>query len=148
MDLTLFKKICHEICDTENYRKMKNYCAHGNISVYAHSINVAFIAYRHVIKHNVKCDVDSLIKGALLHDYYLYDWHLNHKFYFHGLRHPFTAYKNAERDYIINKKVRNIIRSHMFPLLFFMLPLSKEAWIVSMSDKKASIREMKKGKKK
>jgi uncharacterized protein len=84
-----------------------------------------------------------LIRGALLHDYYLYDWHKKHKGHrLHGFRHPSWALHNALMVYDLSKKERNIIRSHMFPLTFLHWPHSKEAWIVSKMDHKEARAEL------
>ena len=51
---------------------MKKYIAHGRISVYEHSLNVARLSYKMFSFLKLK-DEESLVAGALLHDYYLYD---------------------------------------------------------------------------
>ena len=59
----------------------------------------------------------AMIRGALLHDYFLYDWHNpdnGHRL--HGFSHPYTSLKNAKRDYSITKREADIIVKHMFPL--------------------------------
>ena len=76
-----------------------------------------------------------LIRGALLHDYFLYDWHNpdnGHRL--HGFSHPYTSLKNAKRDYSITKREADIIVKHMFPLTI-VPPQTKEAWIVCLADK-------------
>ena len=141
VDLTLFKKVCDEVCSTEKYQSLKNYVAHGRISVYAHSLRVAERSYAYAITHRVKCDIVSLIRGALLHDYFLYDWHKLPKFSFHGYTHAKTAMENASKDYDLNEKEKNIIYSHMFPLNLFHFPKCKEAWIVLWQDKLCALKE-------
>jgi uncharacterized protein len=82
-------------------------------------------------------DYKALIRGALLHDYYLYDWHKSHKGHrLHGYRHPSWALHNALLRYDLSPKERNIIRSHMFPLTIFHFPRSPEARIVAKMDHK------------
>ena len=46
----------------------------------------------------LRVDMESLIRGALLHDYFLYDWHDGEKEHnLHGFRHAERALRNAER---------------------------------------------------
>ena len=75
-------------------------------------------------------------------DYYLYDWHDPNKgFRWHGFKHHRFALQNAERDFVLSKRERNIIRSHMFPLTFWCLPKCREAWLVTLSDKLVATEE-------
>ncbi len=137
-----FQKISQEILDNEIFQSEKKYLAHSSISVYEHSYNVAKRAYCLAKKKNLDIDYKSLIRGALLHDFYLYDWHKKGEGHrLHGFRHPFTAYKNATKYFKINKLEGNIIKSHMFPLLFWVMPLSKEARLVIKSDRHEAIKE-------
>ena len=94
------------------------------------------------MRHGIPCDLRALVRGALLHDYYLYDWHDPNKgFRWHGFKHHRYALWNAERDFLLSKKERNIIRTHMFPLTFWNLPRCREAWIVTLADKKVAAEE-------
>ena len=80
-------------------------------------------------------------RGALLHDYFLYDWHdpdPSHRL--HGFRHPFFALANAERDFDLTPRERNVIVRHMFPLVP-VPPTCREAWIVCVADKACALRE-------
>ena len=77
-----------------------------------------------------------------LHDYYLYDWHDKNKgFRWHGFKHHRFALANAEKDFDLTEKEKNIIYSHMFPLTFWCLPRSREAWIVTLADKRVAFAE-------
>src|SRR5574344_2137256 len=117
------------------YQTMKNYRAHGQVSVYDHSLFVAERSYLYGKKHHLDLDYKSLIRGALLHDFYLYDWHKSHKGHrLHGFRHPAWALHNANLRFDLNEKEKNIIFSHMWPLTFFQFPHSKEAWLVCHFD--------------
>ncbi len=131
-----FIEVAKEIIESEIYRKMKDYCAHGNISVYEHSLYVAEYAYLYAKKKGLDLDYKSLIRGALLHDFYLYDWHRSgegHKL--HGFRHPFFAYRNAKKNFAINDIEGNIIKAHMFPIVFWCIPRYKETWVVIKADR-------------
>lgn len=136
-----------DIISNENFQSMKKYIQHGKTSVYTHCLILAYICYKKSLKYK-NIDRRSLIRGALLHDYFLYDWHLpriiNKRKGLHGYNHPKVALNNANNDFKLNKKEKNIIRSHMWPLTFFHMPLSKEAWLVCKYDKILSIKETRK----
>lgn len=142
IDYTLFDQLCKGITDTDEYLSMKKYTSHANVSCYQHSINVAKDCYRFGEKHRVKCDMRSLIRGALLHDYYLYDWHDKNKgFRWHGFKHSRFALNNAMKVYDLNNIEQNIIISHMFPLNITKIPIYKESIIVTLMDKKNALSE-------
>ena len=131
-----FKSVFLEIKGKGRFDEMKKYISHSDISVYTHCIKVAYTAYRMAIKYKIPCDLRALIRGGLLHDYYLYDWHDPNKgFRWHGFKHHRFALENATRDFVLSKRERNIIRSHMFPLTFWQIPKCREAWLVTLADK-------------
>ena len=119
----------------------KNFIQHGTVSVLDHSIRVANISLMIADRFRMKVNRASLIRGVLLHDYFLYDWHKKGEGHrLHGFRHPFSAVRKAKEDYIITKKEEGIIRSHMFPLVP-VPPTSKEGWIVCLADKISAFNE-------
>ena len=142
IDYSLFEELYNEICFTDKYLSMKYYIAHSDVSTFDHSVSVAKECYKYAVEKQIDCDLKSLVKAALLHDYYLYDWHLTPKFTFHGFKHALTAAKNAEKDYGLTSKEKNIIESHMFPLNLLHFPKCKEAWILIMMDRKCSMAEI------
>lgn len=120
---------------------MKKYRHYIKQNVYNHSIKVAILCYNHYKRHNTKKIIlKELVRGALLHDYYLYDWHeknSDHKF--HGFTHPKKAYLNAIKKYPdLSKKEADMIRRHMFPLTIIP-PKTKAGWLVCLYDKLAAI---------
>lgn len=135
-----------ELLKNEKVQYMKNFNQHGNTSTYKHCINVAKISYYISKKLKIKIDYNTLLKGAILHDFYLYDWHkigsgplkLNE---LHGFSHSKKSALNAVYYLNIDKDVENIIISHMWPLTVKDIPKSKEAWIVCAADKIATIYE-------
>lgn len=122
---------------------MNNYIQHRNVSTLQHCINVAIISIIIVKYFSLKVNENELIEGAILHDFYLYDWHDGRirDEGLHGFSHPKVAVKNAKKYLDINKNVENIIESHMFPLTITKIPKSKEAFIVSIADKICAIKE-------
>lgn len=85
--------------------------------------------------------IRSLVRGALLHDYFLYDWHVPAKWHrLHGFHHAARAYRNAKRDFALNALEENMIRAHMFPL-GIVVPRYRESWILWTADKICALRE-------
>ena len=103
--------------------KQKKYIQHGDISVYEHSLRVAYLSIVIVSKFHLRVNMRSLIRGALLHDYFLYDWHIKDKSHrLHGFTHPKKAYKNAKKEFKLNDIEKDIITKHMFPLVVIPPP--------------------------
>lgn len=127
----------------ERVREMKNYTQHGKISTYDHCKKVAEVSCGMNRKLHLHADPDVLIRGAVLHDFYLYDWHEkdggSHDW--HGFIHAERARQNAEQQFHAGKEVQHVIRSHMWPLNITRVPRSREAWIVCLSDKWVSLYE-------
>lgn len=143
-----------EMTDTENYQKItndkkfkhsKNFTQHGDFSVYDHSIYVCSTCFKMSRKLHLKVDKESLAKGALLHDYFRYDWHKKGHPKLHSIRHANFAAENAKRDFGLTKKEEKMIRSHMFPISLH-IPTSKEAVLLCIADKYCATRETISGK--
>ena len=84
----------------------------------------------------------QLLRGALLHDYFLYDWHdpdPSHRL--HGFHHPARALGNALQDFSLDPVEQNIILRHMFPLTPIP-PKYREAILVCLVDKGCSLYEV------
>jgi len=129
-----------EIIASPEMQSMKNYIQHGNVSVYGHCLAVAAVSVKFAKFMRIKVNRRSLIRGALLHDFFLYDWHDGWDL-LHGFKHPKLALKNAEKQFALNKKERNIIRKHMWPMTMINIPTHREAWIVCVIDKYCSLLE-------
>lgn len=130
-----FLEIITELNETSRFPETRDFIQHGNTTVYQHCIFVAYTSCRIANKLNLKVDKRSLIRGALLHDYFLYDWHDKNKpTKFHGITHPRIALENAIEDFTLTEKEKDIILHHMFPLNLAP-PTSREAWIICLADK-------------
>ena len=142
--LTEIEEAASDVLFSSSYQKLKIYMQHGDVSVYEHSIMVACRCLYYADKSKDKIDRKLLIKSALLHDYFCYDWHTDKdksggkK---HAWRHPAIAADNAIKDYGLTDKEENAIRSHMWPLGKKSLPRSKEAWILLIADKDSAFKE-------
>lgn len=131
----IIEKYGEDILLHENMQRQKEFIQHGNISCYEHSLTVAYISVMIALKYNIAVDMKSLVRGALLHDYFLYDWHIkNENKKWHGFRHARTAYENAKKDYNLTDIEKDIILKHMFPVNI-KLPKYRESVIVTIADK-------------
>ena len=114
---------------------------HGSVSVFEHSVCVALVCLWLVHRLHLKVNQRALVRGALLHDYFLYDWHVPAKWHrLHGFHHAARAYRNAKRDFSLNAVEENMIRAHMFPL-GIVVPRYRESWILWTADKICALRE-------
>lgn len=129
-------------------QQMKQYTQHGSVSTYEHCRRVTERSYWLSRRLGWKVDEDALVTGALLHDFYLYDWHDKRPGQrLHGFTHPAAACENAKKVFQVGEKEQGIIRSHMWPLTLFHAPACREAWLVTVADKWCSVEETLKGKK-
>lgn len=64
-----------DILASEGMQKEKTFVQHGSITCYDHSLRVAEKSLELAEKCSAYIDERSLVRGALLHDYFLYDWH-------------------------------------------------------------------------
>ncbi len=139
----LLNRYGNDILHAEKFVKSGGYIQHGSMSVMQHSINVAKCSLRIAKKLGIKCNKRDLIRGALLHDYFQYDWHSREHCgirNLHGFYHPGIALRNAEKEYRLNGIQRDVIKKHMWPLTV-VPPVCREAWIVTMADKYCSLLE-------
>jgi uncharacterized protein len=132
-----------DIILSEAFKHSKNYIQHGTISISEHCMDVAKCSV--VISENFKipCNTKDLVRGALLHDYFQYDWHdKEHKQikHLHGFYHPKVAFNNAKKEYFLTDIEKDIICKHMWPLTVIS-PMCREAWIVTMVNKYCSFLE-------
>ena len=130
------------ILNNETMQLEKDFIQHGNTTTYEHSVNVTLTALLYAKQHHKKVHVESLIVGSLLHDYFLYDWHIKPHPKHHVTKHGQYALKNATRDFgELNIIEKDMIRKHMFPIGPWF-PFIRETRILSMADKKATHGEM------
>lgn len=137
-----FNSIVRDILENEEFLKLKNFY-HHNSSIFEHAEIVSWISYS-ICKY-LNLDYSSAARGALLHDFFLYDWR-NHdepelaKEKFHGIEHPKIALENSRKHFTLNKIEEDIIIKHMWPLTLFP-PLYRESFIVTFVDKYTASRE-------
>jgi uncharacterized protein len=137
-----FMDCAAELLKSDEVQSMSTFIQHANVSCLEHSISVAYYSYAICQKLNLHVDCQSIIRGALLHDFFLYDWHLkSDRKGLHGFTHPKTALENAEEHFVLNDMEKDIIVKHMWPLTLTP-PKYKETLIVCLSDKFCSTIEI------
>jgi uncharacterized membrane protein/HD superfamily phosphodiesterase len=139
---TEFYDMTMDIHTHDEFLKLKLH-HHHNSSIYDHVMDVSYFSYR-ACKF-LKLDYRSAARGALLHDFFLYDWR-NHDVpnlpaeRYHGIEHPKIAIANAKKHFTLNDIEEDIIRKHMWPLTL-VPPKYKESFIVSFADKYLASKE-------
>ena len=132
-----------DILHSTNFRRTRQHLQHGDVTVNEHVMNVARFSVGISDRLHIPCHRRELIRGALLHDYFLYDWHEPHKINplkLHGFFHPGIALRNALMEYELTEREKDIIRKHRWPLTG-LPPMCREAWIVTAADKYCSLLE-------
>lgn len=130
-----------DILNSQNMLLEKTFIQHGDVSCYYHSLFVAYISLCIAMRLKIRFDERGLVRGALLHDYFLYDWHIpssdNRR---HAFDHPRRAYENANKDFVLTDIEKDIILKHMFPLTI-KIPKYRESFIVLLADKYCAVYE-------
>ena len=137
------EEILRELTSDRHVQEMKKYLQHGNVTTFEHCENVARLSCAINRRLFLHADTRTLVTGAMLHDFYLYDWHAEdggtHRL--HGFTHAEKACRNARKYFDVDDAVGHVIYCHMWPLNPVRIPSSREAWIVCLADKCISLYE-------
>lgn len=145
-DYILFVSIIKDILDNEEFKKLKEYRHHFATTRYQHCLNVAYCSF--VFAKRLKNPhIEEIVRGALLHDFFLYEWRkVGHRKDlgvlkgFHAFYHPYISLENSEEYFELTSREKDIIKSHMFPC-YFGIPKYKESFIIILTDKWCSLEE-------
>ena len=130
-----------EMSRSSRLGRMAEFCQHGDTNCLAHTVAVVYCALRIADRLHIDVNRRELIRGGILHDYFLYDWHDGKKERkVHGFTHPGLALKNAEEDFDLTEREKDIIKKHMFPLTV-VPPKFREAWLICVADKVCAVKE-------
>ncbi len=132
-----------DVLDSKGHQSCDKYIQHGNTSIRDHSISVACMCVKLARTFRMqKYDHYDLIRGALLHDYFLYDWHISdpNRKGLHGYTHASEAVQRAADDFSVTPKMASMMKTHMWPLNL-AIPRTREAWILTTADKICSLAE-------
>ena len=130
-----------DILEHPDVISMEQYTQHGETTCLRHSLNVSYLSYLYCRDHGL--DVRAVARGGLLHDLFLYDWHLYLRQpgeRLHGFEHPSKALANARERFSLTEKEEDIILRHMWPLTITP-PRFPESYVVVMFDKYCSLME-------
>ncbi len=123
-------------------QRMRHFKQHGRISTYRHCRDVTAMCFFLNRRLHLGANEATLVRGAFLHDLYLYDWHeKNAAHKLHGFHHAEKALENAKQNFELNQKEQDMIYSHMWPLNLTRVPKSREALILCVADKLCALRE-------
>lgn len=141
-EMTILKEEISLLMRHPKVRLMDQFIQHGDVSCLKHCISVAYFSYAYCKKRNLDVDYRSLVRGAMLHDFFLYDWHIKDEpRKLHGFYHPIQALINAKQEFDLTEIEKDIILNHMWPLTFLHIPHYRESRIVCMMDKMCSLSE-------
>ncbi|MCL2573755.1 MAG: HD domain-containing protein [Defluviitaleaceae bacterium] len=136
----LFFETIRDLLDEDMVQDLDNYVQHRGTSRLQHSLNVAY--YSFCIAKALRRDYRTATRGALLHDLYCTDWRKEGLTgWQHAIGHPKDALANAESITELNKREKDIIVKHMWPLTLTP-PKYSESYIVCLADKLCTIREV------
>ena len=122
-----------DILEHEAVRSMTQFKQHRGVDCLEHSLNVSVASF--FICRRLGLDYSAAARGGLLHDFFLYDWHLENPYGgLHGFRHPKIAAMNAAKHFSLSGKELDVIRKHMWPLTV-SLPRYPESFVVVLVDK-------------
>lgn len=131
-----FQQLLKTFSSRPELAAMKTTPQHKGYTSFAHCIDVTTLAFRIATKLRLRVDMRSLVHGAMMHDFYLYDTEtMPYSDFRHSLVHPKLSLENAEKVVHLNNRERNIILSHMWPIPGTPLPRCREAWLVCLADK-------------
>ena len=128
-----FIRIVSDIVQNSEYRKLRNFTHHMYTTRYQHCLNVAWYSY--LIARKRHLDYVSIARGAMLHDFYLYDRPSDAPIAGrHSDIHPQIALANAEKYFAVNDIMRDVIENHMWPT-GCERPKTEEGFIITLTDK-------------
>jgi uncharacterized protein len=134
---TQFTDTARPLLELPEVAKLSQYNHHRGKTRLAHVKEVAYLSFRWGKRLSLDCD--AIVRGALLHDLFYYDW-LHEGPRFHGFRHHNIALNNAREITLLTEKEADIIKKHMWPLTV-VPPRYMESRVVSLVDKIFSARD-------
>ncbi len=117
-------------------QEMDSYIQHGKTTCLSHCVYVSWTSWR--LARFLNVFPDEVARGALLHDLFLYDWHVTKLPGLHAFTHPKRALSNAEEYFELTPREKDIISHHMWPVTP-ALPKYASTLIVIFADKYCAV---------
>lgn len=138
--LAEFTNIISDIISNPAVLEMKKFNQHYDCDCYSHCYDVAYYCFS--ICKKLHLDYTSVARAAMLHDFFLYDWRIKQpgRKRLHAFRHPRVAYERASNLFALNKKEKDIILKHMWPITIIP-PKYIESYIITLVDKYCALEE-------
>lgn len=135
-----FVSLIKDILNNETVLQMNNFRQHCNVSCFEHCLCVSYYSY--LICKKMHLDYFSVARAGMLHDLFLYDWRkrVDGRKGLHAFTHPKTALENSKKLFNLNKKEKDIILKHMWPVTI-VPPKYLESYILTFADKYCAIKE-------
>lgn len=121
-----------DIIANEKTHEMKNFVQHRTTTTYEHCLYVSFISF--LISNKFSKKSKETARGAMLHDFFLYDWHTTKHEKMHAFAHGRIALDNSEKYFDLTKREREIILKHMWPVTP-RFPKYFGTYVVTVADK-------------
>lgn len=132
--ISKYIELTGDLLSNEDVVRMKTFHHHREITTHYHSLYVSFTVLRMCEFLKAKNE-RQIIRAALLHDFYLYEWYTEKHDELHIWYHPKESVKNIESHFgAMSPMQRNMVLSHMFPTCV-ELPKSAGAWLLTLADK-------------
>jgi uncharacterized protein len=125
-----YDAIARPLLEMPEVAGLSRYAHHLAKTRLEHVSEVAYLSFVWGKRLSLNCD--AIVRGALLHDLFYYDW-LTEGPRLHGFRHPRIALENARRITDLTVLEEDIILKHMWPLTIAP-PLYLESLVVSAAD--------------
>ena len=142
-DLTI-REMCRlgrDVLENRDMQALRTFPQHGTVSRYEHCLAVCYIALRLADKWRVRVDRRSMVRGALLHDFFMYNWNDPASMRpLHGFTHAREALCNAQKQFELNEIERDVIKSTCSRST--SLPRYRETALVSAADKISAVLEL------
>ncbi|BBO66384.1 hypothetical protein DSCA_03140 [Desulfosarcina alkanivorans] len=134
---TQFIDTARPLLELPEVAKLSQYEHHRGKTRLEHVKEVAYLSF--LWGKRLSLDSEAIVRGALLHDLFYYDW-LHEGPRLHGFRHHNIALKNARQITSLTEKEADIIKKHMWPLTI-VPPRYRESLVVSLVDTFCSARD-------
>ena len=132
-----FADIAAPLLETPEVRSLSRYLHHRGKTRLEHVRDVAWLSFCWGKRFSLDCR--AIVRGALLHDLFFYDW-LHEGPKLHGFRHHKIALENAKQVTALSPKEVDIIKKHMWPLTLIP-PRYPESLIVCLVDTYCTVKD-------